>query len=115
MAADGFSSILPEKRGQAMTEVFVASHPTEAHLVAGLLVSQGIPAEIRGEALFGARGEVPPSPATLPSVWVEDSQAVEALAILKDPPSGAGLAGGVEQPWRCASCGETVEPQFTAC
>lgn len=99
-----------------MTEVFVAKHPTEAHLVAGFLNAQGIPTEVRGEALFGVRGDVPPSPATLPTVWVDDACAAEArqaLASAAGDPALAAAAHGTF--WRCAHCGETVEPQFAAC
>ena len=98
-----------------MTEVFVAKHPTEAHLVAEFLNAQGIPTEVRGEALFGVRGDVPPSAATLPTVWVADERAAEARQALAsasgDPANTAGSAGG----WRCTACGESVEPQFAAC
>jgi hypothetical protein len=99
-----------------MTKVFVAQHPTEAHLVAGLLGSGGILTEVRGEALFGARGEVPVTPATLPSVWVlDDRQVDEALKILQgrltEPPTGISA----DQSWKCSECGETVEPGFTTC
>lgn len=97
-----------------MTQVFVANNPTEAHLIAGVLSSCGIDAEIRGEALFGARGEVPPSPSTLPTVWVEDEKADEARQILAVRPDAAA-AGVAERPWKCATCGETIEPQFDLC
>lgn len=96
-----------------MKKVFVAQHPTEAHLVAGLLDSRGIPTEVRGEALFTTRGEVPVTQSTLPTVWVlDDGQADEALQILREEaPAGAGA----DHPWTCAGCGETIEAQFTTC
>jgi hypothetical protein len=98
-----------------MTKVFVAQHPTEAHLVAGLLTSQGIVAEVRNESLFNVRGEVPVTPATLPTVWVIDDKDVEsAREILRDQaPAAPGSAA--EAPWTCHVCGEPVEPQFEAC
>jgi hypothetical protein len=40
-------------------QVFVAQHPTEAHVIKGLLEAEGIRAEVRGESLFGVRGEAP--------------------------------------------------------
>ncbi len=96
-----------------MTKVFVAPHPTEAHLVAGYLTDRGIPSEVRGEALFAVRGEVPITPATLPTVWVlDDGQAAEALEVLRARPSQTAAG----QPlWTCNRCGELIEPQFTAC
>lgn len=97
-----------------MTKVFIANHPTEAHLVAGLLQSQGIPSHVQGELLFATRGEVPLTPSTLPSVWVDDDEQVEeALAIIRSRP--ADTAAILDRPWRCGQCGEMVEPQFTAC
>jgi hypothetical protein len=99
-----------------MTQVFIAQHPTEAHLVAGLLVSQGIGAEVRGESLFNVRGEVPVTPATLPTVWViDDRDADSAREILRDQRPAASADVSAEPPWKCANCGEQVEPQFVAC
>jgi hypothetical protein len=96
-----------------MTKVFVAQHPTEAHFLKGVLANSGIPSEVRREALFGARGEVPLWEC-LPEIWVEnDDQADEAREILKSQSAESEEAKG--QSWVCPNCGETVEPQFTAC
>ena len=67
-----------------MKQVFVARNPPEAHLVKGLLESRGIRAEVRGEALWGTRGEVPLTPDTLPTVWVDDPRAPEAARIVEE-------------------------------
>jgi hypothetical protein len=95
-----------------MKRVFVAHHPTEAHFVRGLLEADGIPAEVHGESLFGARGEAPVTPDTLPSVWVvNDSDAPRAVVILGEydrPRTG-------QASWRCPHCSEEVEGQFTEC
>lgn len=98
-----------------MKQVFVAQHPAEAHLVKGVLESQGIGAEVRAEALFGTRGEAPVTPDTLPSVWVlDDSDIDRALALLRDFHAGReGIPSG--EPWVCSTCGETLDPQFAAC
>jgi hypothetical protein len=97
-------------------KVFVAQHPTEAHLVKGLLESQGIPAEVRGEALFGTRGEAPVSPDTLPTVWVfDDRQTAEALEVLRGRQVGEIGAAAKGESWQCPNCSEMVEPQFTVC
>jgi hypothetical protein len=95
-----------------LTKVFVAQHPTEAHLLAGVLESEGIPTEVRSEALFSASGEIPIGEA-LPEIWVlNDDQAGEARNVLRKRSADANAAG---ESWRCSNCGETVEPQFTAC
>jgi hypothetical protein len=91
-----------------MKKVFVAQHPTEAHLVKGLLESHGIAAEVQGESLFGARGEAPITADTLPSLWVlDDSQVEKAIQILRVREEG--------EPWQCAGCGEAIERQFGNC
>ena len=97
-----------------MTKVFVAQHPTEAHLLKSVLESMGIPSEIRGQHLFGSRGGTPFSEG-LPEIWVlNDDQAGEAREVLDNPSTGTGAVGEGQQ-WHCPSCGETVEAQFTAC
>jgi len=68
-----------------MKQVFVARDPVEAHLVKGMLEARGIGVEIRGEALWGTRGETPLAADTLPSVWVlDDLQVPEAVRIIKE-------------------------------
>lgn len=100
-----------------MKKVFVAQHPTEAHLVAGLLESHGISSRVRGEALFSVRGEAPITADTLPSVWVlDDERAREAVDLIAA--ANPARVSGERRPWRrwaCLHCGEMVEPQFTAC
>jgi hypothetical protein len=97
-----------------VTKVFVAQHPTEAHLLKGLLESNGIPSEVRGDALFGVRGEIPFTEA-FPEVWIlDDTQAGEAFDVLRNR-STATSDVDASQSWRCSSCGETIEAQFTAC
>ena len=96
-----------------MEQVFVAQHPTEAHLVRGLLEANGIVAVVRGESLFGARGEAPVTPDTLPSVWVDDSDASRARVVLAE--HGPREATGQGTAWRCPACSERIEPQFTEC
>ena len=49
-----------------MKPVYTARHPAEAHLIRGMLEAGGIRAEVRGDQLYGAFGELP----VLPSVWI---------------------------------------------
>jgi hypothetical protein len=68
-----------------MKQVFVAQNPAEAHLVRGLLETRGIQAEVRGEELWGTRGETPLTFDTLPTVWVvDDLQVPEAMSALEE-------------------------------
>ena len=91
-----------------MKQVFVAKHPTEVHLVMGLLQAKGIEAEVRGEVAL--------TPDTLPSVWVlDEAQVGDAPAFIKRYEEGAPAKDLGGASWRCASRGESQEPQFTEC
>jgi hypothetical protein len=97
-------------------QVFVGQHPTEAHFVRGLLEADGIQAEVRGESLFGARGEAPATPDTLPSVWVvNDDDAPRALMILADYGREEVPEAAHAGSWVCPGCAERVESQFSEC
>jgi hypothetical protein len=54
----------------------------QAHLVLGLLEEQGIRSFVEGEMLFGVRGDVGMTPASLPKVSVADDDAARAVEIL---------------------------------
>jgi hypothetical protein len=99
-----------------MRKVFVAAHPAEAHMVKGVLESEGIEAIVRGEALFSARGIAPVTSDTLPSVWVVDpADAEDAAAIIAAPQTGAMSSARRERAWRCPTCNVFVGPEFVAC
>jgi hypothetical protein len=93
--------------------IFIARNPTEAHHAKGLLEAEGIFAEIRGEALFSAQGEIPIADSR-PTLWVLQSDAERGRDVLKDyhSPRAEEVAG---QPWVCWNCGEVLEGQFTNC
>lgn len=97
-----------------MLKIYSAKHPTEAHLLKGILESYGILSEVRGEFLFAGRGELPIGPETAPSVWIlDDAKLDEAAAIVEgfDHPHPSDD----QESWRCSSCGELSEVQFTEC
>ena len=73
-----------------MKVVLVAANPFQAHLVAGLLRSNGIEAAVGNEASFNVRGEIPMTPGTLPQVLVSDADYARAKQVLgEDRPGGA--------------------------
>jgi hypothetical protein len=98
-----------------LKKVYVAKNPADAHLLKGLLEGENIEAEVRGEFLYGVRGEVPITPDTCPSVWVMDDadydRAMELVSAFREGEPPNPVEG---KPWRC-SCGEENERQFTEC
>lgn len=99
-----------------MLKVYSARHPAEAHLLKGILAAYGIACEVRGEALFSVRGEVPLTPDTAPSVWIfDDSEFDEARTILQEYETANIPNGSDEAAWVCKYCGEDSEGQFAIC
>ena len=98
-----------------MKKIYTAKNPADAHLLKGLLEGENIEAEVRGEFLYGVRGEVPITPDTCPSVWVVDDsdydKAMELVSTLREGETPNPIEG---EAWRC-SCGEENESQFTEC
>lgn len=98
-----------------MLKVFDAQHHAEAHFVQGLLVAEGVDAEVRGESLFTTMEGASAIPGMRPEVWIlDEALRLPALALVERYRSGAGFQGPGEAPWTCA-CGEVHEPQFTSC
>lgn len=75
-----------------------------------LLQAAGIRAELRNTWLAGATGDIP-FQESAPQVWLVDaSQEARALGVLH------AAANPVPGPrWRCTTCGEWHEAQFSAC
>ena len=98
-----------------MKKVYIAKNPADAHLLKGLLEGANIEAEVRGEFLYGVRGEVPITEDTCPSVWIVDDsdydQAMELVSTFREGAPPIPEKAGV---WYC-SCGEENENQFTEC
>ena len=65
-----------------MKQVYEARDGLEAHMVAGLMEQIGITAQVRGDLLQGAVGELPA--AGLASVWVADDDEQRARAVVLD-------------------------------
>jgi hypothetical protein len=98
-----------------LKKVYLAKNPADAHLLKGLLGGANIEAEVRGEFLYGVRGEVPITEDTCPSVWVtDDSEYDRARELVSTFSEGAPPLPGGAGTWDC-SCGEENENQFTEC
>ena len=97
-------------------KIFIARHPTEAHLVKNLLESEGITAEVHGEALYSALGEIPIISDTLPSVWIwDDSLTDKAKEVIDRYLKVQNSDVSCGKTWQCPECGEVIESQFTSC
>jgi hypothetical protein len=92
-----------------MKRLLTARHAFEAHHWVNLLRAAGIPAQVQGEYLAGAFGDLP-ADACAAQVWIsnpKDEPLARSLIAEAQTPHPAG-------PWRCA-CGESIEAQFFAC
>jgi len=99
-----------------MKKIYTAKHPIDAHLLRGALEGEKIEAIVQGEFLWTARGELPISPETCPTVWiVDDADYEKALQVLEDFKSQA-MPGGIQtEEWKSENCKETNEGQFLEC
>lgn len=95
-------------------KIFVAKNPAEAHIVCELLRTEQIQCEVRGEGLFGLKGELPFGDDTDPYIWLLiPEQQMKAAAIVDDYQSQA--LPNHYQDWHCPKCSEINEGQFGAC
>lgn len=93
-------------------KVFSASNPTEAHILCGLLKQQCILAEVRGDGIFGLKGEIPLTEDTDPYVWLLQPNKIETVQaiILEYQQQQERMVD-----WTCSDCGEVNEGQFGLC
>jgi hypothetical protein len=103
-------------RGSEMKKVYTATNPVIAHLVKGILESENIQSIVQGEFLWGARGEIPITPETSPSVWVLDDADYDHAGEIISNFEAEGINDNLEiMEWKCSKCGETNEGQFSEC
>ncbi|MHA2713856.1 putative signal transducing protein [Vibrio owensii] len=94
-------------------KIYIAKNPAEAHIVCELLKTEQIACEVRGEGMFGLKGELPFSDDTDPYVWLlHPEQKLKASAIVEDYRQQTELT---YQDWQCPQCSEQNEGQFGAC
>lgn len=65
-----------------MKSIYQAAHGVDAHMIRALLEQAGIPAQVRGEYLQGALGELPVS--GMVAVWVPEADAARARELVLD-------------------------------
>ena len=98
-----------------MQRIFGARDSIEAAFVKGLLETEDIRAVVQGSALDAARGDIPYTPAALPSVWVNEPDVEQATQIVDEYRRGGPAATQPQTDWICPKCGEILEGQFTTC
>jgi hypothetical protein len=94
-----------------MKIVYSAPNIALVSLFKDILEGQGIECWITNQFLSGAAGELPPIECW-PKLCVDDDMFPEASRIVEEALSSETDATKV---WKCKSCGEDIEGQFTEC
>jgi YgiT-type zinc finger domain-containing protein len=89
--------------------VYSASNLSLVSILQSVLDEHGIRSWIRNEYLSAGVGELPAID-SWPQLCVEDKDFEEATRIVEEAVSVKQLPG-----WKCPSCGEELEGQFTEC
>ncbi len=94
-------------------KIYIGETPIETHIVCGLLTSQHIDCEVRGENLFSLQGEVPFDETTHPYIWLNEPEQFQAAKqLIKDYDAHQHFPN---VDWRCHQCGEMNEGNFAVC
>ena len=92
-----------------MKTVYSAANISVVSIFQNILEGNGIRCWIKNQFLYSGMGEIPPIECW-PQLCVEDEDFEEAQRIVDEALSGPERAG-----WKCSSCGEDIEGQFTEC
>ncbi|WP_017444205.1 DUF2007 domain-containing protein [Gayadomonas joobiniege] len=88
--------------------VYQTDNSLQAHCIKGLLLQHGITAQLSGESLFGAIGELPANIQI--EITVEHSEQARALEIIEK-----AMHSQQGQDWFCPQCGEKNAASFEVC
>ena len=92
-----------------MKTVYSAANISVVSIFQNILEGSGVRCWIKNQFLYSGMGEIPPNECW-PQLCVEDDDFEEAQRIVDEALSGPERAG-----WKCSSCGEDIEGQFTEC
>ena len=92
-----------------MKTVYSAPNISLISIFQNVLEQHGIRCWLKGQYLSAGVGDIPPIECW-PQICVEDEDVAEATRIVDE-----ALAEKATVPWKCASCGEESEGQFTEC
>ena len=95
-----------------MKKVYSTYDVLMLHNIKNILESEGIDCVTKNESFAYSSGELPQAKFA-PSVWViDESKYHEASKILK---AALSSSSAKSSNWKCASCQEYIEGQFTEC
>jgi hypothetical protein len=86
--------------------------PGEIAQLKVMLESADIACFTRNEISAGLSPEIPLSEST-PELWIQDDHRLSEALEIKRAWKAAGSVGGSD--WKCPTCGEASEPQFSSC
>jgi len=92
-----------------MKTVYSAANISLVSIFQNVLQGHGIRCWLKNEFLSAGVGEIPPIECW-PQICVEDNDFAEANRIVEE-----ALSAKVTAAWKCHSCGEESEGQFTEC
>jgi len=94
-----------------MSPLLTSLNPLEIHHLKNLLEAEGIRCWVKNELLSRLAGEIPFVDCAIELHLLREQDRPRAEEVLeawrRSPPPAA--------PWTCASCGEPLEGQFSAC
>ncbi len=105
-----FPPLTPTPQFVNFETVYSAANISLVSIVKNILEQRGIKCWIRNEALSAGIGELPPIE-TWPQLCVEKDDYSEAKHIVEETLA----AQDISTMWKCDSCGEVIEGQFTEC
>jgi len=97
------------RTGEYMKTVYSASNISFVSIFQNILEGNGIRCWIKNEFLSAGIGELPPIECW-PQLCVDDDDYSEAKLIVEQALSAESMSA-----WKCDSCGEEIEGQFTEC
>ncbi|MEZ6127753.1 MAG: DUF2007 domain-containing protein [Planctomycetaceae bacterium] len=100
-----------------IVEVYCCANETEGQLLTNMLADHGISAQLVGQLLQGAIGEIPAGPATAPRILVQASDRDHARSLIADY-EARGRETRHQIPtrgWTCPRCGTDIEADFDVC
>jgi hypothetical protein len=92
-----------------MKIVYSAANISLVSIFQNILEGYGIKCWIKNEFLFAGIGEIPPIECW-PLLCVNDNDFTQAIRIVNEALSDKDIPV-----WKCDSCGENIEGQFTEC